>query len=68
MNYSERRLRYLESSRRQLRRELDEMGYGQRPQPVVVRQDQSNRPTGFIMAFATAAVLFLSLSISRLIA
>ena len=59
---------YLEQYRKQLRRDLDEMGYGQRAQPVALVESDSSRATGFVMAFATAAVLFLSLSLSRLIA
>ena len=68
MNYSEQRARYLNTSRRQLRRELDEMGYAQRPQPAAVRQTESTRASGYIMAFATVAMLFLSLALSGLIA
>jgi hypothetical protein len=43
------------------------MGYGQLARPITVQQKKSPRSTGFVMAFATVAVLFLGLSLTRLI-
>lgn len=67
MREHDQRMKYLDSARRQLQRDLDEMGYGQRPQPAVERQATSPNVTGYIMAFATVAVLFLGLSLSGLL-
>jgi hypothetical protein len=67
MREHDQRMRYLNSARRQLQRDLDEMGYGQRSQPAVERQATLPNVTGYIMAFATVAVLFLSLSLSGLL-
>ena len=65
-NYDQRQ-RYLERYSRQLRRELDEMGYGRRPQPIAVQEARSNKAVGFLVASASAVVLILSLSLSRML-
>ena len=65
-NYDQRQ-RYLERYSRQMRRELDEMGYGRRPQPVVIQGARSNRAVGYLVASASVVVLILSLSLSRLL-
>jgi hypothetical protein len=65
---SEQRIRYLASSRRQLRQELDEMGYGQPPQPAMPERVESKETTGFIVALATMAALFVGLYVSGLVA
>ena len=67
MNQLDQELRYLEVSRRQLQREMDEMGYGQHAQRPELPVSESSRPTGVIMALATIAILFVSLSLSSLI-
>jgi hypothetical protein len=68
MNSNERRADYLAASRQQLRRELDEMGYGRQSRSVATRQDESRGSAGFVVTVATITALFVGLSISGLVA
>lgn len=67
MNHTDYDERYREQKRRQLRRDLDEMGYGRRPQSAAVIEAESNDMATVFMAFVTATALVLSLAISRLV-
>jgi hypothetical protein len=67
MSYTNHEMRYLELSRRQLRRQLDEMGYGQRAQTVTASEDRPDEAAGMLLAFAAIVTLLVSLSLSRLV-
>ncbi len=67
MNHTDYDERYREQKLRQLRRDLDEMGYGRRPQSTAVTEAESNGIAAVFMAFVTATALVLSLAISRLV-
>lgn len=67
MNYTDYDEHYRQQKRRQLRRDLDEMGYGRRPQSMAAAEVESSDMAGFLMAFVTATAIVLSLAISRLL-
>ncbi|UCG23183.1 MAG: hypothetical protein JSW55_13605 [Chloroflexota bacterium] len=62
MDRSQRHRQYLEVYRRQLRRELDAMGYGQAPENarIVGRQNRTGLPSWLVVTALIVATLGLA--------